>query len=35
MELVSPICPVARIGEQTFQDGYNRGFLEGVERGRQ
>lgn len=25
-----PLCPLPRLGESTFQDGYNRGFLLGV-----
>lgn len=29
---ITPICPIARIGERTFQDGYNRGFLLGFYR---
>jgi len=27
---ITPICPIARIGEEGFQDGYNRGFLAGL-----
>jgi hypothetical protein len=27
---VTPVCPVARVGEDTYQDGYNRGFLAGL-----
>ncbi len=26
---IPPICPIPGIGESTFQDGYNRGFLAG------
>lgn len=26
---IPPICPIPNIGESTFQDGYNRGFLAG------
>ena len=29
---ITPICPIARIGEDTYQDGYNRGFLAGLNR---
>ena len=25
-----PICPVPYIGENSYNDGYNRGFLEGL-----
>ncbi len=25
-----PLCPLPRLGESTFQDGYNRGFTLGV-----
>ena len=24
-----PICPLAKINQETFKDGYNRGFLKG------
>lgn len=30
---VKPICPIApipNVGEHTWQDGYNRGFLKGL-----
>jgi hypothetical protein len=27
---IPPICPIPNIGEQTFQDGYNRGFKLGL-----
>jgi hypothetical protein len=27
---ISPICPIARIGEDGYQAGYNRGFLAGL-----
>lgn len=30
LEPLTPLCPLARLGESTFQDGYNRGFLAGV-----
>ena len=30
MEPMSPMCPMARMGEDTYKDGYNRGFLAGV-----
>lgn len=26
---VTPVCPVPNVGERTFQDGYNRGFMAG------
>ncbi len=26
---IPPICPIPRIGENSFQDGYNRGFTAG------
>ena len=29
---IPPICPIPAIGESTYQDGYNRGFLEGTGR---
>lgn len=32
LKIVSPVCPLPRIGERTFQDGYQRGFLKGVEK---
>lgn len=25
-----PVCPFPRVGEDSYQDGYNRGFLSGV-----
>lgn len=25
-----PLCPLPRLGEETYQDGYNRGFLAGL-----
>ena len=39
VKLVEPICPPPRLGERTFQGGYNRGSFEGskevsAERGR-
>lgn len=27
---IPPLCPIARIGERSPQDGYNRGFLDGL-----
>ena len=27
---ITPICPLPRINEVSFQDGYNRGFLTGL-----
>ena len=27
---IVPICPIPRIGEDTYMDGYNRGFLAGL-----
>lgn len=27
---IPPICPIPRIGEQGYQDGYNRGFQTGT-----
>lgn len=29
---VAPVAPVPKPGENTFQDGYNRGFLAGIRR---
>jgi hypothetical protein len=29
---ISPICPIQRLGENTYKDGYQRGFLQGVNR---
>ena len=26
---IPPICPIPRAGENTYRDGYNRGFLRG------
>lgn len=26
---IVPVCPIAKIGETTYQDGYNRGFVAG------
>ena len=25
-----PLCPLPELGERSFQDGYNRGFLAGL-----
>jgi hypothetical protein len=30
MAPVAPICPIPRIGEDTYQGGYNRGFIRGM-----
>lgn len=27
-----PLCPLPELGETTYQDGYNRGFLNGLNR---
>lgn len=27
---LTPMCPMARLGENTYMDGYNRGFLAGL-----
>jgi hypothetical protein len=27
---LAPLCPLPRLGEDTYQDGYNRGFLTGL-----
>jgi hypothetical protein len=27
---IVPICPIRRIGEKGYRDGYNRGFTQGV-----
>lgn len=27
---IPPICPIPDVGEDTYNDGYNRGFLEGI-----
>jgi hypothetical protein len=29
MEPMTPMCPLARLGEDTYKDGYNRGFTDG------
>lgn len=29
MEPMAPMCPMARMGEDTYKDGYNRGFSDG------
>ena len=26
---LSPLCPLAKLGEEGYRDGYNRGFIEG------
>jgi hypothetical protein len=30
MAPMTPMCPMQRIGESTYQDGYNRGFMRGL-----
>lgn len=27
---ITPICPMKRIGEDSYRDGYNRGFIAGM-----
>ena len=27
---IPPICPIPKIGESGYQDGYNRGFIDGL-----
>jgi len=27
---ITPICPIPYIGEDGYSDGYNRGFMDGV-----
>ena len=27
---IAPICPIPRIGEDSYQGGYNRGFVAGI-----
>lgn len=29
IEPIIPLCPIPRIGESTYEDGYNRGFERG------
>ena len=29
LEPLVPLCPLARLGEDGYRDGYNRGFLQG------
>lgn len=31
---VPPLCPLPEMGADSYQDGYNRGFLAGLARGR-
>ncbi len=33
IEPITPICPLPRLGEHSFIDGYNRGFLQGLAKG--
>lgn len=30
IEPLVPLCPLPHLGENTYQDGYNRGFLAGL-----
>lgn len=30
MAPMTPMCPMARMGEDSYQGGYNRGFLQGL-----
>lgn len=30
LEPLVPLCPLARLGEDHFEGGYNRGFLRGL-----
>ena len=30
IEPIVPICPLPRIGEDNYEGGYNRGFLQGL-----
>lgn len=30
LEPLTPLCPLARLGEDSFEGGYNRGFLDGL-----
>jgi hypothetical protein len=30
LEPLVPLCPLPRLGEDTYKDGYNRGFLAGL-----
>ena len=27
---IVPICPIPRVGEDSYQNGYNRGFMAGI-----
>lgn len=31
---ITPICPIRKIGQSTFQDGYDQGFVDGMANGR-
>jgi hypothetical protein len=33
LEPLAPLCPLPNLGERGFYDGYNRGFLDGVNNG--
>jgi len=28
---IAPLCPIPRIGENGYQDGYNRGLVDGMQ----
>jgi hypothetical protein len=30
LQPLPPLCPLPNLGESTYQDGYNRGFLAGL-----
>lgn len=30
IEPIPPLCPMPRLGESSYMDGYNRGFLKGI-----
>lgn len=34
IEPLTPLCPLPRLGEETYMDGYNRGFLVGLNKQR-
>jgi hypothetical protein len=31
LEPLSPLCPLPKLGEDGYQDGYNRGFVTGIQ----
>jgi hypothetical protein len=35
IEPIVPICPIAKVGQDRYVDGYNRGFLKGKSNRRQ